>query len=251
MENALLVGLSRQVALRRELDIIANNVANLGTSGFKRDALLFEQHLASSARENDFPAADQRVAFVLERATRTEFAQGPIEQTRGELDVAIEGEGFLVVETPRGERYTRNGSLARNANGEIVTSEGYRVMGESGPLVLDQNDTQISIADDGTLSARNSGVNVEKGKIRIVRFDPTQPPSKEGANLFTASSPPLPAEARTRLMHGAIEKSNVSPIREIGRMIEVTRAYTMLTNLMNRTNELRGNAINKLAEVPA
>ena len=251
MENALLVGLSRQAALRRELDIIANNVANLGTTGFKRETLLFEQYLATSARENNFPAPDQRVAFVLDRATRTEFAQGPIEHTGGELDVAVEGEGFLVVETPRGERYTRNGSLSRNASGEIVTSEGYRVMGESGPLVLDPNDTQISIADDGTLSARNAGVNVEKGKIRIVRFDASPQLSKEGANLFATTSQPLPTDVRTRLLHGAIEKSNISPIREIGRMIEVTRTYTMLTNLINRTNELRGNAINKLAEVPA
>ncbi len=247
MENALLVGLSRQAALRRELDIIANNVANLGTTGFKRETLLFEQYLATSARENDFPAPDQRVAFVLDRATRTDFAQGALERTGNQLDVAIDGDGFLVVETPRGERYTRNGALSRNATGEIVTSDGYRVLGEGGPIVLDPNDTDISIARDGTVSAKGG----DRGRIRMVRFESDQQLSKEGGALFAANAQPLPVEVRTGLVQGTIEKSNVRPILEIGRMIEVTRAYSMLANLMSRTDELRGNAINKLAEVPA
>jgi flagellar basal-body rod protein FlgF len=247
MENALLVGLSRQVALRRELDVIANNLANLGTTGFKGENVLFEQYLGSGARENNFPIPDQRVAFVVDRATRTDFAQGALEQTGNKLDVAIDGPGFLVVETPRGERYTRNGSFALAANGELVNADGNRVIGESGPIVLEPADTDITIARDGSVSTKGG----ERGRIKMVRFEAGQQLSKEGGNLFSTSAQPLPVEPRTSLIQGAIEKSNVRPIQEIGRMIEVTRAYTTLANLLSRTDELRGNAINKLAEVPA
>ncbi|HEY7458674.1 MAG TPA: flagellar basal-body rod protein FlgF [Xanthobacteraceae bacterium] len=248
MENALLVGLSRQVTLRRELDVIANNLANLGTSGFKGENVLFEQFLASGAREDNFESPlDRQIAFVIDRETRTDLSQGAFEQTGSALDVAIDGEGFFVIETPQGDRYTRAGGFSINATGELVTAAGYRVLGEAGPIVVDPNDTNIAIARDGTISTPAG----ERGKIRLVRFENPSQLTKFGDNLFSSETPPNPIDPRTRVVQGSIEKSNVRPILEIGRMIEVTRAYTTLANLMSRSDELRQAAIERLAEVPA
>jgi len=247
MENTLLVGLSRQIALRRELDVIANNIANIGTTGFKAENVLFEEHLARGARVDHFPVPqDRRVSFVLDRETRTNLAQGPFSQTGSSLDVAIDGEGFFAVETPQGERYTRAGGFAINTAGELVTPAGHRVLGNAGPIVLSPDDTEITIALDGTVSTRNE----ERGRLRIVRFEDTSQLNKQGDNLFSSEAAPLPAGVTTRVVQGSIEKSNVQAVVEMGRMIEVTRAYTSLASLMSRADELRRSAIERLADVP-
>ena len=134
MQNALLVGLSRQVALGRELDVIANNIANINTAGFKADGSVFEEYVSPTARADNFLAPDRRVSFVNDRATWIDLSQGPLEKTNNPLDVAINGGGFFAVQTPQGERYTRNGAFQINNVGELVTAEGYQVLGESGPI---------------------------------------------------------------------------------------------------------------------
>jgi flagellar basal-body rod protein FlgF len=248
MENTLLVGLSRQIALRRELDVIANNVANIGTTGFKAENVLFEEHLARGARIDHFPVPqDRRVSFVLDRETRTDMAQGPLAQTGNLLDVALEGDGFFAVETPQGERYTRAGGFAINSAGELVTPAGYRVLGNAGPITVDPNDTNIAIALDGTISTREG----ERGRLRVVRFEDPSQLVKQGDNIYSSEAAPVAADRRTRVVQGSIEKSNVRAMFEMGRMIEVTRAYTSLAQLMSRTEELRRSAIERLADVPA
>ena len=131
MQNSLLVGLSRQVALGRELDVVANNIANLNTTGFKGDGAVFEEFLSPTARAGQLSGADARVSFVQDRATWHDLSQGAVQQTGNTLDVAIDGQGFLAVQTPRGERYTRNGAMQVNATGQLVTSEGYQVFSTS------------------------------------------------------------------------------------------------------------------------
>ena len=135
MENTLLVGLSRQVTLERQMDVVANNVANASTNGFKADRSLFAEYLMPTAREDNFAAGrDRKLSHVIDRATFRDYGQGSLDQTKNPLDVAIDGDAFLVVQTPRGERYTRNGALQINATGALVTSEGYQVLGDGGPL---------------------------------------------------------------------------------------------------------------------
>src|SRR5262249_30884577 len=118
MENALLIGLSRQMALERQIDVVANNVANLNSTGFKADNSLFEQYLMPLARENRFNPQDRQVSFVEDRGTWRDLRQGGLQATGNPLDVAIDGNGYLVVQTPTGERYTRNGALQINAQGQ-------------------------------------------------------------------------------------------------------------------------------------
>ena len=153
MSNSLLIGLSRQVALGRELDVVANNIANMNTTGFKADGSIFEEYLSPTARTG--ASADNKISFVRDRGTWHDMSQGPTEHTGNPLDVVIDGKGFLVVQTPRGERYTRNGSLQVGPTGNLMTAEGFPVVGDSGPITLQPNDRQISInaagADQATL----------------------------------------------------------------------------------------------------
>lgn len=253
MQNSLLVGLSRQVALSRELEVVANNIANLNTTGFKADGTVFEEFIAPTARANGFNGIDSRVSFVHDRATWVDLSQGPIERTNNPLDVAIEGAGYLAVQTQRGERYTRNGAMQINANGELVTAEGYQVLGEFGPIVFQPKDTNISIARDGTVSVResnNAQTELQRGKLRVVGFDRPGLLQKDGASTFTAPATvvqqPLPY---SRLVQGAVEKSNVRSVVEMTRMIEITRTYTQVATLLSQQSDMRRTAIEKLAEV--
>jgi flagellar basal-body rod protein FlgF len=254
MQNALLVGLSRQVALSREMDVIANNLANMNTSGFKADGALFEEYVSPTARANNFPAADSRISFVHDRATWMDLSQGPLEHTGNPLDVAINGKGYLAVQTPRGERYTRNGALQINNSGELVTAEGFQVMGESGPITFQPKDRNIAISQDGTISVREGGntqTESQRGQLRLVSFDQPGRLQKDGTGVFLAPAGVTPqADKLSRVMQGTVEKSNVRSVIEMTRMIEVTRSYTHIANILSQQADLRRTAIEKLSEVP-
>ena len=202
MENTLLIGLSRQIALQRELDVVANNVANMNTTGYKADGAIFEEYLMPQAQAAGFQGADRRVSYVQDRATWRDFGSGPIRPTGNPLDVAIDGDAFFVVQTPRGERYTRNGAFQVNAQGELVTNTGERVVGDGGPIQFQSTDNSISINPDGTITARegsNSRNDSARGRLRLVRFDNVQQLQKDG----TTMTPDQRARAEKDLRDGA------------------------------------------------
>ncbi len=255
MENAQLIGLSRQMALQRELDVVANNIANLNTTGFKADGVVFQEMLMPGASANQFMRPDRRLSYVQDRATWLDLGQGSTQQTGNPLDLAIDGNGFIAVQTPRGERYTRNGALQINAGGELVTSEGYQVLGETGPLVFQAQDQNIAISGDGTVSVRQGALattDARRGKIRIVSFAQPQLLQKDGSSTFAAPDgvQPQAAPASVRLVQGALEKSNVRSVMEMTRMIEVTRAYTQMAAMLQSQSDQRKTAIQQLADVP-
>jgi flagellar basal-body rod protein FlgF len=255
MENALLVGLSRQMVLERELDVVANNIANMNTTGFKADNSMFERYLMPVARENRFDVPDQQLSFVNDRGTWRDMRSGPVQQTGNPLDVAIDGDGFLAVQTPAGERYTRNGALQINEQGQLVTSDGSPVLGDNGPITFQATDHDIAIAGDGRVTVvEGSATNTEsqRGKLRIVTFASSQQLQKEGNSTFSAPAgvAAIP-DTRSRLMQGTLEKSNVNGVLEISRLIEITRAYTQTATLLQQQSDLHKNAIQQLANVPS
>ncbi len=154
MENALLIGLSRQTMLERQLDVVSNNIANVNTAGFKADASLFEEYLMPGAHEDNFVGSDRRVSYVQDRGTFRDLSQGAAEQTKNPLDIAIDGGGFLVVQTAAGERYTRDGGLQLNGQGQLVTAGGNPVLGTSGPIVFQPTDHDINVTPDGTITVQ-------------------------------------------------------------------------------------------------
>jgi flagellar basal-body rod protein FlgF len=245
MENAQLVSLSRQIALQHQMDVVANNIANINTTGFKASDLMFEDYLMPEARDNDFAGTDRLVHFTQDWSTVHDMSAGSIEQTGNDLDVALMGDGFLTVDTPDGPRYTRSGALAMNAEGVLVDLNGNPVLGSSGPIKFDDSDIDIRIGTDGTVATNNGS----KGKLALAQFSDPQILAREGDNYFSGPAPDAPVT--TRVMQGSIEKSNVSGVTELTTMIRVQRAYQSLASLMQRQDELRTNAIQRLGEVRA
>jgi flagellar basal-body rod protein FlgF len=251
MENALLVGLSRQITLGRELDVVANNIANINTTGYKADGSLFEEYLSSAARSGQ---TGGRVSFVQDRGTWHDLSAGPIEKTGNPLNVAIDGSAFLVVQTPAGERYTRNGALQINATGELVTSDGNQILGEAGPIVFQPNDRQVTISKDGTISVREGTAKTDslRGALRLVAFDNAQQLQKDGSNAFAAVNGAQAQPTKTsNVLQGSLEKSNVRGVVEMTRMIEITRSYAQVAAILQQQGDLSQSAIDKLADVPA
>jgi flagellar basal-body rod protein FlgF len=253
VENTLLVGLSRQTLLERQLDVVANNIANVNTTGYKADSSLFEEFLTSGAHEDNFVGADRRVSYVQDRATFRDFSQGAPDQTKNPLDVAIDGSGFLVVQTAAGERYTRDGGLQLNGQGQLVTVAGDPVLGASGPIVFQPTDHDINVTPDGTITVveGNSKTDSVRGKLRLVSFADAQKLLKQGSNLYSAGEGAAQPDAKSTVRQGFIEKSNVNAVAEMSRMIEVTRAYTQISTLLQQQSDLHKTAIQQLAEVPS
>jgi flagellar basal-body rod protein FlgF len=253
MENSLLVGLSRQMVLERELDVVANNVANVNTNGFKADHPLFEEYLNSGAHEDNFQRPDRRVSYVQDRGTFHDFAQGSPQLTSNPLDIAIDGNAFLAVQTAGGERYTRDGNLQINSTGQLVTASGDALLGTSGPIVFQPTDHDINISPDGTVSVLEglSRADSVRGKLRLVNFADAQKLLKEGGNLFSAEGTAAQADTKSTVRQGYVEKSNVNSVVEMSRMVEVMRSYQQVANLLQEQSDLHKSAIDKLADVPA
>jgi flagellar basal-body rod protein FlgF len=254
MENALLVGLSRQMVLERQMDVVANNIANVNTAGFKVDRPLFEEYLSSGAHEDNFMGKDRSVSYVQDRGTYRDLTQGPVEETKNPLDVAVDGSGFLVVQTAAGERYTRDGGLQLNNVGQLVTVNGDPVLGSSGPIVLQPTDHDINVSPDGTVTVLegNGRTDSIRGKLRLVSFADAQKLLKEGSNLYAAGEGGAPQpDLKSQVKQGFIEKSNVNAVVEMSTMMEVTRAYTQIATLLQQQSDLHKTAIAALADVPA
>jgi len=255
MENSLLVGLSRQMALSHELDIVANNIANIDTTGFKADNASFQEFLQTGARNGDFQGNDKRVSFVLDRATWTDMSPGALQRTGDPLDLAIDGKGFFVAQTPQGQqRYTRNGSFSINATGQLVTMNGDQVIGAAGPITFQTGDHDINISSTGIITVRDStGAESPRGQLQIANFDQPQRLQKDAGSMFAAPADvnPGPQPANTRVVQGALEKSNVQPITMMTRMIEITRSYSDIAAILSQQDSQRRSALQQLSQAPS
>ena len=252
--RALYTAATGMAAQELNVQVISNNIANVNTTGFKADKSLFQEYMMPVAHEDTFIGNDRRISYVQDRAAYHDFSSGPTEQTKNPLDVAIDGNAFLVVQTAAGERYTRDGGLQINSTGQLVTASGDPVLGTSGPIVFQPTDKEISISADGGISVLEGTNRIDsvRGKLRLVSFAQAQRLLKEGSNLYSAGegAAPLP-DATARVKQGYIEKSNVNSVAEMSRMIEVTRTYTQISAMLQQQGDMRKTAIEKLADVPA
>jgi flagellar basal-body rod protein FlgF len=247
MDNSLLISLSQQIAAYRSMDVIANNIANVSTPGFKRESAKFEEYV-SKVRPAEGQSGAQAVSFVKDAGTTRDISQGNIQNTGAPLDMALNGKGFFTVATPQGERYTRDGHFSLDQDGRIVTSDGYAVQGEGGAITVTPTDGEIHVAADGTISSVVNGTLNQLGKLRLTDFADARSLTREGGNLYAASQPGLPATAT--LVQGALESSNVQPVLEISKMIEVMRAYEATATLSKSQADLNRDAIARLGAMP-
>ncbi|MCE9650690.1 MAG: flagellar basal-body rod protein FlgF [Parvibaculum sp.] len=239
MENALLIGLSRQSAMMREMSTIANNLANMNTTAYKSQSMLFDEFLMPTASES---SPDKTLSFVQDYGQFRNMSDGEMQTTGNPLDVAIAGEGMFKVNTPQGPQYTRNGHLQLDNSGQLVTSNGYPVTTTAGTTLTFANDEkQITIASDGTVTTDKG----QRGKIALVSFANMQELKSTGDNLYTTTQTENPVTA-PRMIQGSIEGSNVKSIVEMTNMMDVMRSYESASKLVDAADNMRRQAISQI-----
>jgi flagellar basal-body rod protein FlgF len=244
MDNGIYVGLSRQMVLRRELDIVANNIANADTTGFKVESLAEKTNAAEPAVTLQGP---RPVKFVGEDGVLRDFGQGGLRRTDAPLDVAIEGQGFFQVNTATGPRFTRDGRFRLDPNGQIVTAAGQPVADDGGgAITLDPEKGPVTIAEDGTITQGTERV----AKLGVVNFATAATLEKVGDNLYrNTSNQQAQPNPDAKVRQGMLENSNVQPIAEITRMIQVSRAYEQMARIMEAQTELSKSAVERMGRV--
>ena len=234
-----MLGLQTQRVLQRRMDVAANNLANLATSGFKADAVLFEEVDNTDAHADEDP---RQIRFVRDIGLTRDMSQGPISITGNPLDVALEGQGFFMIEGPGGPLYTRDGAFTLTGDGRLVTTDGHAVLSSGGaPIVLDPQGESPSIGRDGAIRV----AGVEAGRIGVASFATPSALSKVGDNLWSAQGQ-TPGEFEGVVVQGALEGSNVRPVTELTRLIEISRAYQSAAKIVSGADELRQRAIERL-----
>lgn len=235
MDSTGYVTLGRQSGLMREMQVVANNIANGSTAGFRREGIVFSEFVR---RSGEGPS----LSMARGEGRHVDLREGVLQQTGGRFDFAIRGEGFFLIETPDGQRLTRAGAFLPDAEGALVTPEGYRLLDAGGAAVLVPSGMQVALGPDGTLSAE--GVPI----ARIGLWDAADPKALRhvAGSMFSAGDL-VPVDG-ARLVQGALEDSNVDPIEEMARLIAVQRAYEFGQGFLDREDERVRSVIRTLGE---
>ncbi|MDV7141384.1 flagellar hook-basal body complex protein [Tropicimonas sp. TH_r6] len=231
------VTLSRQSGLLNEMQAIANNIANMSTTGFRREGVVFSEYIKSGGNP------DQSVSLAAARGRHLDLTQGTLEPTGGTFDVAIEGDGFFIVNTEQGERLTRAGNFIPGDTGDLMTPDGNLVLDDGGaPIFIPPDASGISIATDGTVSADGRPL----AQLGVVT--PTDPAglTREGSTLFAATGGYEPVDSPS-VLQGFVEGSNVNPVVEVARMIEVQRSYELGQSFSEREGKRLSSLIDTLS----
>lgn len=227
MDNAAYTTLNRQSGLLREMSSVANNIANMSTSGYRREGLIFSEYV------QDLGPDAASLSMASGRVREADFTYGALSETGGTFDLAIDGDGFFLIATPEGEQLTRAGGFTRDAAGTLVTADGYPLLDAGGaPVFAPPNALSIAIAPDGTLSADG----VALAQIGLWQPINVNDMKRTDGVRFTAEGGVDPVENGI-IRQGFIESSNVNPVTEVTRMIEVQRAYELGQSMMERDDE--------------
>jgi len=245
MDTTVSIALSHQVAKRRQMDIIANNIANMGTTAFKRESVIFRQYLAEA--KGDMPKALRQISYVQDYGVGRNMSDGQYETTGNIFDIALNGKGLFQVKRGNGEMaYTRNGHLTLSDQYVLITSTGQEIMDTGGkPIQIPKDVTNLKVASDGTISSPQIGIIA---KLNVVDIGDTSKLKKIGNNMFSLEAPPAPA-TDFKIMQGMTETSNVQPIVEITRMIDVSRSYIRTAKILENLQNTQSKALNQLAKV--
>jgi flagellar basal-body rod protein FlgF len=241
MDIATAVAASRVIAQQRALEVTAMNVANINTPGFRTARVQFSDWLSRQTNVSA-PPGGRTVSYTQDRATWRDQRAGPLTHTSNPFDLALSGDGWFTVNTPRGPRLTRDGRFGPAPDGTVADTSGNPFLDTNGrPIQLSPNDTRITIAGDGTVSSENG----QLAKIGVVR--PTDPMqlSAEGATLFLSKSPTEPV-ANAGITQGAVEDSNVQPVMELTRMMKEHREFEFVVQFIQAESDRKKNAIDKI-----
>ena len=234
MDAAGYVTLSRQSGLLAQMDIIANNIANASTSGFRREGMVFSEYVKAAG---DAPS----LSIGFGNGKVVDQQQGSLTQTGGSFDLAINGDGYFLIDTPQGQQLTRSGAFTPGSDGTLVTEDGYHLLDASGSAItIPPGVTGVAISRDGTLSAGGTPL------AQIGLWQPTDPLSlrhEAGTRFSSSGAQPM---AGGQMMQGYLEDSNVEPLNEVATMIAVQRAYEMGQSFLDREDDRARNVIQTL-----
>lgn len=240
MESSLYVGLSRQIVLNNAMTMVANNVANANTAGFRAQNPIFEQYISKERYDK------HDLSMVYDQGQYDTTSPGTVQYTGNPYDVALNGPGFMSVTSPSGEmQYTRAGNFTVNNNNELVTSSGFKVTGGGGDAItIPAGAKEVKVTPEGDVTADGNVV----GRLGIFEFDNLQSLTPQGNGLYSSKDPGRPA-TETRVVHGALEGSNVNTIQETTRMIEILRSYQSTMRMIENEQERQVNGIQSLAKI--
>ncbi|NJR20185.1 MAG: flagellar basal-body rod protein FlgF [Hyphomonadaceae bacterium] len=243
MDNTLLITLSAQNALRRQMDVAANNMANMSTAGFKAEAVLFEPVVRRPAAINERP---KTVEFVRDYTIARDFRPGALQRTDNPLDFALTGNGYFTIQTTDGNAYTRDGQFQLDTDGRLVTHDGRFVLDDGGQIInLDVTAGQPLVGRDGTIVQNGAPV----ARLGLAAFNRPGAMDKIGDNLWRPNGEQANPATDTQVVQGMIEGSNVVAITELTRIMEISRAFESASRLQKQTEDLRGRAIERLAKL--
>lgn len=238
MDLAGYVALTRVSGLAKELQSVANNIANISTTGYRREGVVFAEMVQALSAEGG------SVAMTEARGRYTDEVQGTLVETGGTLDLAVEGDGYFTVMTAGGQRLTRAGAFTRDADGTVVNMDGHPLLDEGGgEIVIPFEARAISVSADGTLSVDGQPA----AKLGLVRVADQTRLFREAGVLFRADTEVETVEDG-RIVQGFLEQSNVNPVAELARMIEVQRAYESGQKLMDQEDERIRRVITTLGQ---
>ena len=234
MENTGYIALSSQTALWRQLETIANNMANMNTTGYRRQDTLFTDHLVRTLN-TDSVFRDQ-VRFVEDFGTINDMRQGPIRRTGNTFDVALNNPNvFLSVETPAGEKFSRGGAFLLDAQGQLTNQDGHPILSSNNtPIFIAPNESQVTITESGTVITENGPV----GTLKTVSFEEPERLKRYGSTLWEAPQDLEPEDAEApQVVQGALEGSNVNGIVEMTHLIDAQRAYERSNMMIEREDQ--------------
>jgi flagellar basal-body rod protein FlgF len=242
MDNTTSIALSRLSAQSRAMDMIAGNLANMSTPGYRAQRMVFADWLSPQTRTTA-PRGDRQLAYTQDRATYREQAEGALTQTGNPLDLALSGDGFFTVRTSAGTRLTRAGRFTLQNSGTITDEAGNALLDVNNqPITVGATDTKITVTADGAISSQNRPI----GKIAIVKPSDANRITAEGGRLFRADVPTAPVAA-PRIVQGAVEDSNVQPVAELVRMMSTERDFQFVTQFVQSESQRHQDAIDKIA----
>lgn len=232
MNRGIYPPLAGAITLERRLDVLSHNIGNVQTTGFKKDRPIFATVLGNTSG----PSVAGVDLFPVMNALPSDRSQGVLFQTGENLDVALQGEGFLVADTPEGPRYYRGGKLQRSVDGTLVTHMGDPLLGKKGPIKLPRG--HVSIDNAGNISVNN----VTVGALRLDRVPKGENITKVGDLYWTVPAKPSRAQ-ETTVHQGMLEKSNVNPSMDMVELIKVTREYEQMQKVIQAMDEMASQAI--------
>lgn len=241
MENSVYIGLSKQVVLREKMSIIAQNVANVNTPGYRAQNMTFTEHVENPRYMKE------DISMVLDYGQYQKTDPGSLKSTGNSLDIALVGNGFLGIQTPSGVQYTRAGNLTMDAEGVVRNARGMAVASESGgDITIPRGAKEIYIDKKGIISTEQGQV----GQLLIAEFKNYQNINPTGNGLYKAEEAAIPA-TKTAVKQGYLEGSNVEAVVEMTRMIDVLREYQAVQNMMQSEHERLRSSAQRLAKTQA